>query len=227
MSQLNTDGYQVIPTLFEPLTVDQLLHLIQANPINAGFGIREFLPNNPEITEVLRNESAFCQLIRQHLSSPTCIRSIYFDKPPNANWVVGWHQDLTVNLNSKPEEEDWQNVRSIKQRIVAQPPLVFLENMVTVRLHLDDTDDSNGALRVIPGTHQNGVIRTDSPNMTTLQEAVVVCHINRGGAMLMKPLMLHASRRSKDNHSSRRVIHLEFASGETIGSLDLQEATTF
>ena len=36
--------------------------------------------------------------------SPRCkraIKSIYFDKPPSANWIVNWHQDLTINLTDK------------------------------------------------------------------------------------------------------------------------------
>jgi hypothetical protein len=227
MHELNIQGFQLNQTVLSNTIVDQLLDLIWTNSYNQGFGIREFLLKNPNVTVTLQNEPVFCQLIKQHLPNPVCIRSIYFDKPPKANWVVGWHQDLTVNLNNDPKGKGWQNIRNLNQRTVAQPPLSFLENMVTIRLHLDETDDTNGALRVVPGSHRNGVIRTDSPHMATLQKSAIACHIDRGGAMLMKPLTLHASRRSIGNNSSRRVIHLEFADQSSITALDLQEEINF
>jgi hypothetical protein len=227
MQQLNDQGYQIIPTIFDRSAVNQLLHLIQTNSYNDGFGIREFLPNNPGIVEELRRNSSFGSLLRVYLTTPTCVRSIYFDKPPKANWVVGWHQDLTMNLRSLPERSGWQNVRMLKDRIVAQPPLRLLEQMVTIRIHLDDTDSTNGALRVVPGVHQEGIIRTDDLRMETVIKVAVTCQVPRGGGMLMKPLTLHASRRSMGNHASRRVIHLEFANQKTVEGLDLQEAIPF
>jgi hypothetical protein len=36
--------------------------------------------------------------------------------------------------------------------IHVQPPAHILERMLAVRIHLDPTDDTNGALRVLPGT---------------------------------------------------------------------------
>jgi len=227
MPQLNTDGHQIIPSLFESTEVDRLLHLIQVNSYNDGFGVREFLPNNPEIVEELRGAPIFGRLLREHLNNPICVRSIYFDKPPKANWVVGWHQDLTINLRSLPKTDGWQNARTLKDRVVAQPPLSLLEKIVTIRIHLDDTDHTNGALRVVPGVHKKGIIRTDDPTLETLIKAVVTCAVPRGGAMLMKPLTLHASRRTKDAALPRRVIHLEFLGEAKLVGLDLLEREAF
>ena len=91
-----------------------------------------------------------------------------------------------------------------------QPPAEVLEHMVSVRLHLDNCGEENGALRVIPGSHLHGRIpEADIPAMRETPE--VVCAVGIGGALLMRPLLLHASSPSRvPGH--RRVVHLDFAS---------------
>ena len=94
-----------------------------------------------------------------------------------------------------------------KGQFGVQPPVKFLEETITVRIHLDDTDKNNGALKVIPKSHLNGVVRQDSNECSTENE--VMCNVKHGGIMLMKPLTVHASNKST-NTTRRRVIHLEF-----------------
>ncbi len=91
-----------------------------------------------------------------------------------------------------------------------QPPSSILENMLTVRLHLDNCGEDNGALRVLPGSHTHGKI----PEQETLglRETLPehVCAVGLGGALLMRPLLLHASSPSRvPGH--RRVVHLDFS----------------
>lgn len=227
MEQLEKQGYEIVPDIFSSNIVDKLLRQIQSNPHNEGFGVRDFLPNNPEVVQILQKTPRLTALLKSKLAEAICVRSIYFDKPPKANWVVGWHQDLTMNLNSTPEGKGWKNTRRIDERVVSQAPIHFLKAMVTVRIHLDDTDGANGALRVLPGSHRRGVIRNYSPSPEEVMKRTVECHVPRGGVMLLKPLTLHASRRTVDTNASRRVIHLEFLAAKTVEHLDLREKTPF
>jgi ectoine hydroxylase-related dioxygenase (phytanoyl-CoA dioxygenase family) len=81
--------------------------------------------------------------------------------------------------------------------------------MITIRLHLDDTPASNGALRVIPGSHRFG--RIPAAALAGYEkENEVVCECMAGDAVLMSPLLLHSSRRSV-TPERRRVIHFEYA----------------
>ncbi len=95
--------------------------------------------------------------------------------------------------------------------VAVQPPAAILENTCTIRLHLDDCDATNGALKVVPGSHQCGVVPAET--IAALTATAAVCAVPAGGAMLMKPLLLHASNRSTSNRP-RRVIHLEFSAEE-------------
>jgi ectoine hydroxylase-related dioxygenase (phytanoyl-CoA dioxygenase family) len=85
-----------------------------------------------------------------------------------------------------------------------------LENMLSVRLHLDACGEENGALRVVPGSHQLGRIPEDEIPSARHNLPERVCAVGVGGALLMRPLLLHASSPSRAPEH-RRVIHLDFA----------------
>jgi hypothetical protein len=77
---------------------------------------------------------------------------------PNANWKVPWHQDVTIAVQERVEAEGF-GPWSIKADVLhVQPPGEVLEHMISVRLHLDNCGEKNGALRVIPGSHLQGRI---------------------------------------------------------------------
>jgi ectoine hydroxylase-related dioxygenase (phytanoyl-CoA dioxygenase family) len=43
---------------------------------------------------------------------------------------------------------------------------------VTVRIHLDDTDENNGALRVVPKSHLKGIYRPETIDWTIETKSV-------------------------------------------------------
>ena len=138
------------------------------------------------------------------------VRGILFDKIPDANWRVPWHQDETIAVQERVEAEGFGPWSMKADVLHVQPPAEVLEHMVSVRLHLDNCGEENGALRVIPGSHLHGRIPEDE--IQAMREThEFVCVVGVGGALLMRPLLLHASSPSRvPGH--RRVVHLDFAS---------------
>ena len=171
------------------------------------------------IVRELANSNAMLDLVLPHLpSEPKAVRAIYFDKSPAANWLVPWHQDLTIAVSSHVEVLGF-GPWSVKEGIHhVQPPLECLEQMLAVRLHLDDTDGDNGALKVLPVC-----IVWESSSAERIQELrceyeECLCAVNAGDAPSMQPLLLHASSRSmSDRH--RRVLHIEYAGFALPGDL--------
>jgi len=98
--------------------------------------------------------------------------------------------------------------------------LNILENIYTIRIHLDDTDENNGALKVIPKSHRKGIYRPETIDWTV--EAEEICNVGKGGIMIMKPLTLHGSNRTT-NGKRRRVIHIEFSDIELPETLQWSE----
>jgi ectoine hydroxylase-related dioxygenase (phytanoyl-CoA dioxygenase family) len=146
------------------------------------------------------------------------VRSILFDKSPSRNWDVVWHQDTTIAVSERrdvPGFGPW----SIKDGVVhVQPPAAVLEGMLTVRIHLDDCGPENGALQVVPGSHRSGIITDRCIDPVACEAASVTCAVRAGDAVLMRPLILHASKKAAAP-THRRVVHLEFAATDLPGGL--------
>lgn len=136
------------------------------------------------------------------------VKSIYFDKPEDPNWFVPYHQDLTISVDKKLDIEGFKSWTIKQNQFAVRPPIEILQDNFTIRIHLDNTNEENGALKVIPKSHHKGICRFENIALTTQSENV--CRIKKGGIMLMKPLLLHSSSKTKNNHQ-RRVIHIEFS----------------
>ena len=91
-----------------------------------------------------------------------------------------------------------------------QPPISVLERMVAVRVHLDDCGADNGPVRVLPGSHRAGRLRAAEIAGWRQRIAEVSCIVPRGGLLVMRPLLLHASSPAR-RPGHRRVIHIEYA----------------
>jgi len=146
------------------------------------------------------------------------VKLTIFDKSPTANWVVPWHQDVTIAVRERREAEGfgpWSEKEGVPH---VQPPAEILKQMVAIRVHLDDTPASNGALRVVPGSHRHGKL-DDSARALRDELGERVCEVQAGDAHAMSPLLLRASSKA-ERPTRRRVIHLEFASVELPGGLD-------
>ena len=174
----------------------------------------------------LANSDKLLELVRRHTGgAPRPVRAIWFNKSAEANWLVAWHQDLAIAIRERidtPGFEAW----SVKEGVPhVQPPAAVLERMLTVRIHLDDADERNGALRVVAGSHRLG--RLDAARIAGLREerGETLCAAAAGDALLMRPLLLHASGRST-NDRPRRVLHLEYAGQSLPGGLEWQEKSS-
>lgn len=212
-------GFSVIPGVFaaEELNIIQEL-LNNTDTSNSSFrkttdlfAIRRFFREVPAAENILLTEKLISLIEQIFGAGYFLIKSIYFDKPGASNWFVSYHQDLTISVD-KREETGGFGPWTVKQdQFAVQPPLEILENIFTIRIHLDDTNGDNGALRVIPASHRKGIYRPETIDWNN--ETEVSCSVPAGGIMIMKPLLLHASSRTV-NQERRRVVHLEFCNRE-------------
>lgn len=143
------------------------------------------------------------------------IQAIAFDKTDSANWKVAWHQDLMFPFAGCVRSPSY-TLACVKDGVnYARPPRDVLENLVAVRLHLDDCDETNGPLRVASGSHLEGVIPAAEVASRVAELGEMMCLAKEGQALLMRPLLLHASSKATvPKH--RRVLHFVFHTGDRV-----------
>jgi ectoine hydroxylase-related dioxygenase (phytanoyl-CoA dioxygenase family) len=209
-------GFTIIEHVFSYSDIDSIIRTIETvdtsgptfRKMNDLFAIRQFLKEVPAAFPCIFTKPLNSIIDKLFGEDYFVVKSIYFDKPGESNWFVSYHQDLTISVNEKTDIQGF-GPWSVKQNQYAvQPPLEILEDNFTIRIHLDDTNEDNGALRVIPGSHLKGICRPETIDWSKEREST--CNVTKGGIMIMRPLLLHASSRTINN-KRRRVIHLEFS----------------
>lgn len=214
--QLATAGFTVIDNIFTVGEISAIAaEIAKADASGPAFrktkdlfAIRRFLKEIPSVRGLIFTEKLNDVIHSLFGTGYFVVKSIYFDKPGQSNWFVAWHQDLTISVDKKLPVQGFGPWTVKHSQFAVQPPLEILEHIFTIRIHLDDTDENNGALKVIPGSHLKGVYRPETIDWE--KESIITCNVHKGGIMIMRPLLLHASDRAINNNN-RRVIHIEFA----------------
>ena len=223
------NGFTIIEDVYAASEIESLINIIDKVDTSSPtfrkskdlFAVRHFLKEIPGINDLIFNSCLYVVIKELFGDTYFVVKSIYFDKPEQSNWFVAYHQDLTISVNSKVDIPGYSSWTNKLNQFAVQPPLEILENNFTIRIHLDDTNESNGALKVIPGSHAKGIYRPESIDWT--KETQANCNINKGGIMIMRPLLLHASDRST-NGRRRRVIHIEFSNSKLPKGINWAEA---
>lgn len=224
------NGFSVVESIYSESEIQRILKAIEDADTSKDtfrkttdlFAIRQFLKEIPATVDLIFTDKLRA-LIREVMGDNFfVVKSIYFDKPEGSNWYVSYHQDLTISVDKKIELMGFGPWTNKQNQFAVQPPIELLENIVTLRIHLDDTDENNGALRVVPKSHLKKIYRPETIDWN--EETETACSVPLGGVMMMKPLTLHSSRRTTNNQR-RRVIHIEFSNIELPSELNWSERT--
>ncbi len=206
--ELTNNGYTVISSVIDSDEVDRIGQIVMST-LAASVGTRRLIemPWCRNLADRLKQNS--------HISDSMSVDSLaiqctLFIKSAEKNWLVSLHQDLSIPVADRVDSSDYSGWSEKESQLFVQPPVSFLERMLAVRVHLDGCDERNGALRVVPGSHTIGKLDSSAALQARSDREEVHVSVSRGGAMLMRPLLLHASSKiSVDN--PRRVLHFVFA----------------
>lgn len=226
---ISNRGFTVIEDIYSDSEVKKIIEIINSiddsNPTfrksNDLFAIRQFLKEIPEVRHAVFNDKLNKIINGLFGNDYFAVKSIYFDKPEESNWFVAYHQDLTISVNKKVDLPGYSSWTNKHNQFAVQPPVDIFENNFTIRIHLDDTDENNGALKVISGSHCNGIQRIEGVDCSSENE--YICNVSSGDVMIMRPLLFHASNRTT-NDKRRRVIHIEFSNAKLPDSISWSEA---
>src|SRR5437016_7474658 len=100
---LERDGYSILLGIFGPKEIERLIDAVSAIDSNAGvcsrggvYAVRNLLHVSPA-TKELASSVEVRSIAQENLARDAFpVRGTLFDKTVGANWLVPWHQDLTI-----------------------------------------------------------------------------------------------------------------------------------
>lgn len=228
------DGFVIVERVLSPDQVAELVEATQTCYSTRGegvlerggevYGVRDLLRRAPAIRR-LADSPELRQIVAPILGCGAfVVRGLFFDKTVSTNWNLPWHQDLTIAVRARhdaPGFGPWTLKAGISH---VHAPADLLSRMVTLRLHLDDCGPESGPLRVLPESHTAGKLDAGAVAAWAARtgETAVDCLVPAGGAVVMRPLLLHASA-SGVTARHRRVVHLEYAAEPLPDGLEWHE----
>lgn len=206
------EGYLLLPGLLEPEQRQALIARLGTLPAGTA-GERELLdqPWCQSLARWLVERPALRAMLP---ADPVTVQCTLFEKSTERNWLVSPHQDLVIPVAERvahPALTVW-SVKGGRHFVLA--PAELLTGMIALRLHLDDAAAADGGLRFVPGSHRAGVLDEAGARHWRDQAGEVAVDAHAGDALLMRPLVLHASSKATNTAGRRRVLHFLFGPAE-------------
>lgn len=220
---IRQNGFCIVPGVFKPREVDEICarldHALEAakgdlsvrterQTVYAARNVNEWFP---EVCELWRR-SSLTNLLREVLGDTYgLVRVLFFDKPLEKPWSLPWHKDMTIAVkDNKLPSTRFRNPTTKAGIPHVEASEEILQRMLTLRLHLDDVDESNGPLSVISGSHLSGKQVVEGGRMTKIL-------VSRGDVLAMRPLVSHSSPSPTSAAvKGRRILHFEFAADQQL-----------
>jgi len=213
-----SEGFAIHPGVLDIAECDRLLDGLSSVATSRA-GARHLLSHPP--IDALARDRRLLALVENAIP----FRVTYFNKAADANWAVQWHQDTALPLRARFDAEGWGPWSEKRGVLYAHAPASALQQVIALRVHLDSSDADNGPLRVIPGSHELGVLSDDEVSVLAHRSAAIECVVPKGGVVMMRPLIIHSSSKIEAAAKPRRVLHIEYAASlELAPGIDLARA---
>lgn len=203
---LEEKGHALLSTLLPALLPPDLLDETSQSLdrwLGQSAGSRNLLAH-PQCRAMAARLNTRLTALRLLDTASVAVQCTLFDKTADKNWLVALHQDTSI-----PASADGMASVLKEGEPYVQPPVDVLQSLLAVRVHLDDCGADAGPLRVVSGSHRAGRLDAADAQALRAEHGETVCTAARGDALLMRPLLLHASSRAR-SPARRRVLHFLF-----------------
>jgi ectoine hydroxylase-related dioxygenase (phytanoyl-CoA dioxygenase family) len=214
--QFTAYGYAVVPGIIGSDEINHIGRHVEDLARN-GAGTRRLL-DLPWCSELARRLADEPRLGAEMPSTAHAVQCTLFVKALDKNWLVSLHQDLSIPVAERIESAECTGWSQKQGDHFVQPPVSVLEEIVALRVHLEDCDERNGALRVVPGSHRLRRLNTAQAHRAREFRGERFVPVPQGGVMVMRPLLLHASSKACVD-LPRRVLHFVFGPRTLPGGL--------
>lgn len=207
MLEFERDGAELFASVVGAKALSRLRD--EFTSLNLKAGGRSF-DLSPVVSELLSPSGGLGRVAGTLSGGDGCpVRVLEFDKTPETNWHLGWHQDRVIAVKQrKPVSWDgnWTRKAGVPH---VEAPVDVLRSMFSLRLHLDDCPAANGALKIVPCSWSQGRLTDAGVKDVAGKSRSVVCEAAAGDVLAMKALTIHGSDAAlKPTH--RRVLHVDY-----------------
>jgi ectoine hydroxylase-related dioxygenase (phytanoyl-CoA dioxygenase family) len=212
--KLAETGFHVVQECFSSRECSELVETLSA--VSRSRAGARHLMAIPAVA-AMANDKRLIDLARRWVGdSAVAFRATLFEKSAETNWLIPWHQDTALPLARQFDLAGWGPWSQKAGVNYAHAPANALARVIALRLHLDQSGQDNGPLRVVPGSHRAGVLSDESVLESVSSSGFVNCCVEQGGVIAMRPLIVHSSSKAK-NGKPRRVLHIEYADSIEMG----------
>ena len=200
------NGFAIVPNVLSTAACTAIAEHVASD--SASSGARGLLQHQwcVALAKYVREHAALSELIPEMSVAVQCT---YFEKSADHNWLVPIHQDLSIPVAERVEALQLHGWSEKEGLLFVQPPMDVLEKLIAVRVHLDACGANDGQLQVVPGSHLCGHIQAAEAILMRSAATAIRCSAAQGDALVMRPLLLHASSKSVGT-SRRRVLHFVY-----------------
>jgi hypothetical protein len=221
VAEFDDRGYAIAPRIVAPREVSAVARAIDRLALRDA-GTRNLLAR-PWCRALVQRVRARLSGAGVFPSSFVAVQCTLFDKTAGRNWLVALHQDLSIPVRARVDHPSLGAWSRKEGAHFVQPPSEILERLVAVRVHIDDCGTDNGPLRVVPGSHTMGRLGPGAASELRTELGEAPCLAKSGDALLMRPLLLHASSKAQAP-TRRRVVHMLFGPPALPHSLEWKHA---
>jgi ectoine hydroxylase-related dioxygenase (phytanoyl-CoA dioxygenase family) len=204
------DGYSIENGVLSDPECDRLIADLSDASMRRGRAGARHLMSHPKVA-ALASDERMLALARTALGTFVVpYRATLFEKSGHANWLVVWHQDTALPLESPFDSVEWGPWSRKAGILYAHAPGWALSRVIALRIHLEASTSDNGPLRVLPGSHSAGVLSDEAVFARARTMQPRECLVGRGGVLALRPLLIHSSGKARRD-ATRRVLHIEYA----------------
>jgi hypothetical protein len=209
---IDSEMIQRLVSVFDVAFEDESQSIRARSSRGHVYAARNLIESIPEVGTVWQTEVTLA-VLREHLGGGFgLVRALFFDKPPDRTWNLPWHKDMSIAVKDNTIASSSFSRPTIKSGV---PHVIacdeVLQQMLTLRIHLDEVTEENGPLQVVPGSH------VSSESIGEGIESAVSIHASIGDVLAMRPLISHCSGSSMPGTKRhRRILHLEFGATEVL-----------
>lgn len=212
-----TDGAQRFRCALSNSDVLDVLAALDAMPTDQA-GVR--ITDAAGLAKHLQGSGALGRIASDVIGSGAFpVRAVLFDKTPERNWALGWHQDRTIVVRRRVETPGygpWSTKASMQH---VAPPFSVLAGMATLRLHLDPVGPDNAPLLIASGSHRLGSLNIEAIPGVVRDLGSFACLAEVGDVWAYATPILHASD-TASRPLRRRVLQVDYAARPLDGDLE-------